>query len=208
VEAADYYFLQLELECKQVLPSGRMAEIECDDPDELGLVQVVRFLDGRDSAVYLRADADLTVSTLMRDASAEEMLSLPEVSEYRGLCLRRLFAGRTGILTGRPGREEYRQVERDGRRWVIRKQGEVVASAVSSRGNERSAELGVETEPAHRHRGYGRQVCAAWAADILASGRAAFYSYQFTNRASAQLARSLDVAWQFETASSTLADSR
>jgi predicted GNAT family acetyltransferase len=79
--------------------------------------------------------------------------------------------------------------------------GDVVARAFSARENSRAAELSVETTPAHRRRGFARQVAAAWAADVVSSDRIAFYSYDFANAASAALASSLRVTFEFDVGS-------
>jgi hypothetical protein len=93
--------------------------------------------------------------------------------------------------TDEPGSEP---VPRDGC-WVIEQDGKAVAWAWSERSNDHCAELAVEVDEGCRRRGYGRQVAAAWAAEVLASGRIPFYSYEQHNQASQALARSLGVQW-------------
>jgi RimJ/RimL family protein N-acetyltransferase len=78
---------------------------------------------------------------------------------------------------------------------VILVDGSPVCWAWSERSNEGCAEVAVETLPQHRRKGYARQVVAAWAFEVIGSGRTAFYSYQFENEASRALARSLGAVW-------------
>ena len=83
---------------------------------------------------------------------------------------------------------------RDGQ-FVVLEQGEPVCWAWSERSNEHCAEVAVETHPAHRRKGYARRAVAAWAHQVIGSGRAALYSYKAENAASRALARSLGAAW-------------
>ncbi len=59
------------------------------------------------------------------------------------------------------------------------------------RGNELAAEVAVETLPAFRRRGYGRQVTAAWVYHVMRAGKIAFFSHERDNLASQVLAQSL-----------------
>lgn len=101
----------------------------------------------------------------------------------------------SGYISESLSLEEYRQATREGQNWVIIQDGLEVCRAISVRQNEFCAEVYVETEPAFRRRGYGRQVVAAWAQDILQSGRIPFYSYRLKNNPSRALASSLGVKW-------------
>ena len=51
--------------------------------------------------------------------------------------------------------------------------------------------LNVEIE--HRRHGHARRAVAAWAANVVAGGRVAFFSHRIDNVASEALARSLGV---------------
>lgn len=77
--------------------------------------------------------------------------------------------------------------------YVVMVTGEPVAWAWSARENEVAAEVAVETLPAFRRRGYGRQVTAAWAYRVMKAGKVAFFSHERDNPASEALARSLGV---------------
>ena len=76
--------------------------------------------------------------------------------------------------------------------YIVKVAGEPVAWAWTVCGNERAAEVAVETLPAFRRCGYGRQVTAAWAHDVMRAGKIAFYSHASDNLASQALAQSLD----------------
>jgi hypothetical protein len=106
---------------------------------------------------------------------------------------RHVFAAKAYYFAHVPGAGEYAgAVYRQGAHIVL-VDGEPVSWAWTQDGSNRAAELAVETLPAFRRRGYGRQVVAAWAAHVLAQGKVAFYSHQLGNTASEALARSLDV---------------
>ena len=87
---------------------------------------------------------------------------------------------------------ELQAVYRDNM-WVIDRDGKTAAYAWSVRQNDASAELAVEVETGYRRRGFGRQLAAAWARQVLESGRVAFYSYRLDNLPSMALARRLGV---------------
>lgn len=203
---SDLYGLQLEIECKRVLPSGRLGRVPCENPDDLPLISGVRFLDGSGESVRLREDADDELEELVDGLSLDDLIGMSRPGHPGPLRLRRTFAGRTGVFVRAPGPDGFPLAEEDGDAWVVRVDEEIVSWAVSSRENDRAAELGCETLPAFRRRGYARQVCAAWARDVLASGRVGFYSYDFDNPASAALAASLGVAPQFDAGGFYLAE--
>jgi hypothetical protein len=89
----------------------------------------------------------------------------------------------------------FPDVIQEGNDWVVEVEEQVVCRATIVRQNTSCAEAYVETQPVYQRRGYGRQVTAAWAHDILRSGRVPFYSYLLANSASAALAKSLRVEW-------------
>jgi len=69
--------------------------------------------------------------------------------------------------------------------------GEVAALCFCARLTDLAAEAGVRTEPAHRRQGHAAAVTAAWAAQVLATGRVAFYSTSADNVASQGVAARL-----------------
>jgi len=101
---------------------------------------------------------------------------------------------RSCVFVALPSPSEFPDVVCDEKGcFVVEVGGKPVSRAWSSRENEVSAELAVETEEHHRRQGLGRQVAAAWAYDKIKAGKVAFYSYEVHNVASESLARSLGV---------------
>jgi hypothetical protein len=90
---------------------------------------------------------------------------------------------------------EFPLVVQQDAQFVIVADDQAVCWAWSERSNEKCAEVAVETLPEHRMKGYARQAVAAWAYEVIRSGRTAFYSYRVENQASRALARSLGAAW-------------
>jgi hypothetical protein len=78
--------------------------------------------------------------------------------------------------------------------YVVRRDGQIVATCVSTRETERAGEAWVQTTPAHRGQGYARQVTAAWGDALRKEGKVAFYSHALDNAASAGVARTLRLA--------------
>lgn len=72
---------------------------------------------------------------------------------------------------------------------VIEAEGSVVAICHSSRSSAEAAAAGVSTAPDYRGRGFARRAAAAWAAEVMRSGRTAFYSTTWDNAASRAIAR-------------------
>jgi hypothetical protein len=93
----------------------------------------------------------------------------------------------------RPHPDEFAEAQLHEGCFVIMVAERPVSWAWSVRQNEGCAEVAVETLPAFQRRGYARQATAAWADQVLASGRVAFYSYRLGNQASEALANSLEV---------------
>jgi hypothetical protein len=197
---AELHRLQLRLECKEVLACGHLAEFPCANPDGLSMVSVVRYLDGSGEAIFLREDVAAELIATLEGRSVAELLHLPDGARLGELFVKKDFAGRTGMFVARPHPSEFADAEHKDGGWVIRRGAEAVSWAISSREDERAAELGCETSPDHRRQGLARQACAAWADRVLAAGKVAFYSYQFDNLASAALAAALGVELCFESA--------
>ena len=107
------------------------------------------------------------------------------------------FEGRfvSEYLPRLPEAAEFPLVSQQQGQFVVRVDGEPVCRAWSERGNDACAEVAVETHPDHRRQGYARQAVAAWASDVIGSGRVALYSYKAGNESSRALAHSLGAVW-------------
>jgi GNAT superfamily N-acetyltransferase len=103
------------------------------------------------------------------------------------------FAGKGYYFTHPFCRDEFPDVVLEDGCYAILVDGEAASRAWTADESEQAAELAVETAAAHRRRGYARQVVAAWAGDVLARGKVAFYSHEVGNTASEALAHSLGV---------------
>jgi GNAT superfamily N-acetyltransferase len=101
----------------------------------------------------------------------------------------------SGYFSHTPASANYPDACHHGVTWSVYRDEQEVCRALSIRDNERCAEVYVESLPAYRRRGFGRQVVAAWAMEIMNSGRVALYSYRLKNLASAALASSLGIEW-------------
>jgi GNAT superfamily N-acetyltransferase len=95
----------------------------------------------------------------------------------------------------RPQDNEFSDVTLHDGRYVVLRDGRIVAQAWDSWTNPDAAEVEVETHPAYRRRGYARQVVAAWAARVRDDGKIAYYSHTVENEGSRALARSLRLTW-------------
>jgi GNAT superfamily N-acetyltransferase len=124
-------------------------------------------------------------------AFAQPALVCHTLKEYAPCQVGGVFV--SGYFTHRPSPQVFPDVTLYKDSFVIMKGGKPACWALSVRQNERCAEVYVETLPEFRRRGYGRQVVAAWANQIVSEGRTAFYSYKAENIASAGLAASLGV---------------
>ena len=93
---------------------------------------------------------------------------------------------------------EFSRVVQQGEQFVVLEDGKPVCRAWSERSNTACAEVAVETHPDHRRKGCARQAVAAWAYDVIRSGRVALYSYKAENQPSQALARSLGAVWYAE----------
>lgn len=75
--------------------------------------------------------------------------------------------------------------------FVVTLDGRVVSRARTELMNDLAAEVGVETDPAYRRRGFARQVVSTWVAGTIGLDLVPLYSHRIYNIASEQLALSL-----------------
>ena len=87
--------------------------------------------------------------------------------------------------------------------FAIIRDGAVVSACYSARTTADAAEAGVDTDPAHRGRGFAATVVNAWRAAIEDSGRTALYSTSYDNLSSQAVARRLGMRQYAETYSLT-----
>lgn len=193
--------MQLRLECKRLDDNGRMIRVPGDNPDEIPTCVVTRFGDvyewtfARFAGGAVIDDARRLVPEDLFTGSAAVDAMLDAYGLRLQACTTYRFV-RSGQTAGpatvvRNSREDHAAVV-DGRQ---------VAWASSSRSNEQCAELWVRTDPDYRRRGYARQAAMAWAAEIIDTGRVAFYSHLAENQASRKLAASIGVVHLFDVAS-------
>ncbi len=93
---------------------------------------------------------------------------------------------------------EFSRVVQQGEQFVVLDGDTPVCRAWSERSNAACAEVAVETQADRRRKGCARQAVAAWAHNVISSGRVALYSYKAENRPSQALARSLGAVWYAE----------
>jgi len=140
----------------------------------------------------LPAEVRLRLAELSPEVALHEHDRVCEILAAHARCAD-LFAGIGYYFDRHPSPDECPDVIRRGASYAIVINGRQISRAWSERDDEYAAELAVETQREYRQRGYARQVAAAWAADVLDSGRVAFYSHRTVNAASKALARSLGV---------------
>lgn len=204
-EARRLWVTQLRLECKSLDHSGqRLHRIDGDNPDEIATVMVARFHDGFAIAFDAAADPDLVerASTVRPEQYFEDSTAvagqLGDGREIRvGTYSTYRFAPAASTVDPsimRRGPEDHAVVVDD----------REVSCASSSRSNDEAAELWVRTDDSARRRGYGLRVAKAWAAEVMGTGRVAFYSHLADNAPSRRLAEKLGVVHLFDLATLTL----
>jgi len=99
------------------------------------------------------------------------------------------------VVERTPDTSEFPDVTRQDGRFVVLVDEAVAAQAWADQTNELAEEVAVATVTAHRGRGYGRQVVAAWMHSVQTQGKVGFYSHLAANDASRALARSAGVIW-------------
>jgi GNAT superfamily N-acetyltransferase len=182
----------MTLERKAVDEDGSLYRLPGDNPDELSSVMAAHLTSGEYLA-YFHRDLRESLLSRLRALTAQQIYT----DESAVLAILGIagpaWRGRTSVFTRSYDPNECPLVAPHRDRFVVEVAGVVAAEAWSSRSTDRAAELAVETRPEFQRRGYGRQVCAAWANEQRSAGRIAFYSHSVENSASAALARSLGV---------------
>jgi len=161
---------------------------------ESALFSISRYQDGY--VTYFRYDIPAEIreqiAALGPDAALNDHVTVRRVLACYTPC-KEVFAGKGYYFAHIPAPDEFPDVVFHKGCYVIKVKGKPVSWAWTQDESERAAELAVETLPEYRRRGYGRQVVAAWAADVIRGGKVAFYSHRIGNVASEGLARSLGV---------------
>lgn len=204
IEARRSRLVQLRLECIQLDDAGRMVRAAGLNPDEIATCSVARFDDGID--VLFSTDAD---DVLIERATAhpperffdDTAGAARHLGDGRGVRITRCSTYE--FVDPTPAQDES-VVRRGPEDYAAIHGGCEVAWAVSSRSDRDAAELWVHTDQPYQRRGYGRMVAAAWAADVLAAQKTAFYSHLNDNQPSRRLAASLGVRHLFDLANLTL----
>ena len=147
---------------------------------------------------YFNQQLPARLRTRLREAGGETAFSAPDqieaiLREFADCHFEGKFVSEY-ILTP-PDRGDFVQAVLQDGQWVILVEDSPACWAWSERSNEKCAEVAVETLPEQRRKGYARQVVAAWADEVIRSGRTAFYSYKADNLLSRALARSLGAVW-------------
>lgn len=143
-----------------------------------------------------RAEAALTRApegaTTNEHVSAEVALVRREPpridSRATSMIARRLTPDDAGLLTQLTQYVEHYLSEECAPAFIVVEDGRIVCLAHSSRRREHACELGVDTLPDARRRGYALTATALWAEAVAAEGREPFYSALATNAASLNLA--------------------
>jgi len=190
--AHDLTCLQLELECIGFDENGYLTRIPCDNPDDIARFFVVKY--ETSYATYFRADVEHDIIKRLQAFSAEHLFNDSNI--VMSILYQRSLPQEPSrfvsyVFTQCPLSEEFSDVTQQDENFVVVYENKIVSRAWASRQNTRAAELAVQTDPNFRRRGYGRQVCSAWAAYQLGHNRIAFYSHLYNNAASRALAQNL-----------------
>lgn len=200
-DPARLWRVQLALECKTFDSAGRLVPVPCADPDPLPSCYAVRYSDGATELAFAAAAPEWFVLQVGRHPIADVMRAPAAV-------INRFRADRHEVVVdhfhtycfdaGTPTTRDPKIIGEAAESYSIMIDGERVAGASSSRSDVTAAELWIETDPAHRRRGYAAALAQAWASGVHQAGKIAFYSHLHANEASGALARRLGVRPLFE----------
>jgi GNAT superfamily N-acetyltransferase len=184
--------IRLSIEIEHIIDSnGDLVPIP---GKESALFSISQYQEGY--ATYFRYDIPAETREQIAAFGPEEALNNHQTIRRVLACYtpcKEVFAGRGCYFTHIPAPDEFPDVVFHKGCYVIKVKGQPVSWAWTQDESERAAELAVETLPGYRRRGYGRQVVAAWAVDVIRGGQVAFYSHRIGNVASEGLAHSLGV---------------
>jgi len=195
----DLVRLQITLEY-DLNKSGRL--VPFPGSTEQGLYIVYRYPGGY--IPYFNQCLPEALCDKLRNLGGEQAFEAPQAVVW--LMQRYLpchFEGRfvSVYLPHLPEPGKFSRVVQQGEQFVILEDGKPVCRAWSERSNAQCAEVAVETHADHRRKGCARQAVAAWAHNVISSGRVALYSYKAENRPSQALALSLGAVWYAEVVS-------
>lgn len=195
--------VQLALECKGfAVGTGRLVETPCDDPDGLDTCYLASY-PGGGSELAFGADAPTWFVEKVRELSIAEVIRDPSEAARHVTSIggQPVVAGHFHTYCFDPdnARGPMDTIRQEGpEQFAILVDGHAVAGSSSSRSDEHSAELWIETEPNYRRRGFATVLARRWAREMQDAGKIAFYSHLHNNHASAALARNLSVRPLFE----------
>lgn len=201
--------VQLALECKVFTEdTGRLVETPCDDPDGLDTCYLASY-PGGGSELALAADAPSWFVDRVRELSIAEVFRDPSTAagHLTSIGGQPVVAGHFHTYCFDPdiASEPTETIRQEGpEQFAIVLDGQPVAGSSSSRSDEHSAELWIETEPKYRRRGFATVLARRWARDVQDAGKIAFYSHLHDNHASTALAQNLSVRPLFELVSFNL----
>jgi RimJ/RimL family protein N-acetyltransferase len=212
MEPLDSLHLQMRLEGKQVIQPHWIRQVEDVPGEQLPLMLLAQFADGKQVAYYSEE-----LSPGLQEELAAVTIEFPHVDSLlkllkdRGM---RCQAGhyRTYVFPSTPAEDgdvirlskDDQQVKAFGSGgfaenvYVLLRGGRIVSACVSAREDTRCGEAWVYTGPEHRGQGFAQQVVRAWARSLLGAGKVPFYSHKIENRASASLSRRLGLQPVFE----------
>jgi GNAT superfamily N-acetyltransferase len=202
--------MHLALEGIGVDRDGRLVRLPAPDAEEIPRFYAARFAGGE--CRYRRQD--------LAEAIARALYQLPLATVFGDpAAVQRLLAGSAGgeiwlgksYVADRPipaaaypdvvrlDQADHLLVERFDPQLAAKRrpvfalliQGEIAATCVSTHENAQAGAAWVQTSPRFRRRGYGRQVTAAWAAELQRLGKLPLYSHHWDNVASQALVESL-----------------
>lgn len=199
------WLIQLRLEGKDLDAAGRMVPLAAETAVETPVCAAVRHL-GEVELVFSQA-ADTALVASARAVPSHRFFAEPAV-------VARDLGGATPLTVEhcrtydfvepvpvsdpavvRVGPEEYKALVGGG---AVDGIAGIVGGASSIRSNEDAAELWIYVDPDHRRRSLGVRLASAWAVDVLAAGKIAFYSHLEENEPSRRLAARLGVRPLFD----------